>query len=154
MDELFSKLILSNRLSLSLSLAIQQRAEASFERVVLTVVVFASESVVWCSIWNVCLRFEMVTVSNCSNPHPVCCGLWGLESLDLQVEGVIPFPINSKPFFSLSLFFSLLSACITINAAQYPKMTVMAGFVHDGHYPLVSRTWSHPLTQVWTRFAV
>ena len=39
-----------------------------------------------------------------------------------QVEGVIPLPVNSKPFFP---------ACI--NAAQYPKMTVTASFVADGH---------------------
>ena len=94
-------------------------------------------------------------------PTPCAVVLCGLESLDLQVEGVIPFPINSKTLFSssslfslssLSLFphsfifflpfffsffslsfFSLLFACITINAAQYPKMTVMASFVADGH---------------------
>ena len=103
------------------------------------------EMFVWDLRWSPCLTVVTPTL---------CAVVWGLESLDLQVEGVIPFPINSKPFFSLSLFFSLLSACITINAAQYPKMTVMASFVHDGHYPLVSRTWSHPLTPVWTRFAV
>ena len=29
--------------------------------------------------------------------------------------------------------FSFLPACITINAAQYPKMTVTVSFVADGH---------------------
>ena len=34
---------------------------------------------------------------------------------------------------NITIQFLLLSACITINAAQYPKMTVMASFVVDGH---------------------
>ena len=39
------------------------------------------------------------------------------------------------PFFFSSFFLSFLflSACIAINAVQYPKMTVMASFVADGH---------------------
>jgi len=36
-------------------------------------------------------------------------------------------------FLFLSLLFLLLSACITISAAQYPKMTVMGSFVADCH---------------------
>ena len=38
-------------------------------------------------------------------------------------------------FFSFvsSLLFFLLSACITISTAQYPKMKVMASFMADGH---------------------
>ena len=36
-------------------------------------------------------------------------------------------------FLFLSLLFLLLSACITISAAQYPKMTVMASVVASGH---------------------
>ena len=68
------------------------------------------------------------TPRRCSSvPHP-----W-----HLQVKGVIPLPVNSKTlplFFSLFfLSFLLLSACININAAQYPKMTVMASFVANGH---------------------
>ena len=47
----------------------------------------------------------------------------------LQVQGVIPLPINSKTSFPL-----LLSVLLSpINAALYPKMTVMASFVADGH---------------------
>ena len=42
-------------------------------------------------------------------------------------------PINPQTIlFSFSLSF-LFSVCIIINAAQYPKMTVMASFVADGH---------------------
>ena len=62
------------------------------------------------------------TLPRCSSvPHP-----W-----NLQVEGVTP-PANKFPNFSFFFFF-LLVWSLTIKAAQYPKMTVMASFVADGH---------------------
>ena len=52
----------------------------------------------------------------------------------------IPLLVNPQTFFFpffiflfISLLFLLQSACITISAEQYPKMTVMATFVADGH---------------------
>ena len=45
----------------------------------------------------------------------------------LQVKDVIPLPINSQTVLLL------FPVCITMNTVWYPKITVMASFVADGH---------------------
>ena len=72
-----------------------------------------------CKHVNYCCHFVLLSL-------PTVRLLYSLKKCNVTADGM-----NIIIHFIIS--FLLLSACITINAAQYPKMTVMASFVAAGH---------------------
>ena len=77
-----------------------------------------------CTIYSTAVHLTQVV----HLPGSMQCTIYSAMTL----EGVMG-TVNPKTSLFYSLSFLLLSACITINAAQYPEITVTASFVADGY---------------------